>query len=60
MKVLLPKCMYFWYYLHFLLFTMKDVLSQNCKKIFFQPEICIFGRHCSQRTVVRVHVNAFH
>ena len=44
-------------------FYHENLLSQNCKK-YFLPEICIFGqkktlKHCSQRTVVHVYVNAF-
>ena len=46
MKVFWPKYMYFWYYLQFSLFTMKNCLSQNCKNIFL-PEICTSGRNYS-------------
>ena len=47
----------------FAFYNEKKILSQNCKKILFCQKYVHLGEntliHCSQRTVVHVHVNAF-
>ena len=63
MKVFWPKCMYFWYYLQFLLYTMKLFLAKIAKKKkFCQNYVYLVEHtliHSSQRTVVHIHVNVF-
>ena len=47
----------------FFAFYHKIIFSQNCKKIFFCQDYVYLGEHtlihCSQRTVVHIHVNVF-
>ena len=44
-------------------FYQEFFFSQNCKKIFFYQKYVHLGEHtlihCSQITVVHIHVNAF-
>ena len=44
MKASRPKHMHFWYYLQFSLFTMKNCLSQNCKKYFSTRNMYIWAK----------------
>ena len=45
-------------------FYHEHLLSQNCKKIFFYQKYVHLGEntliHCSQRTLVHIHVNLFY
>ena len=60
-KVFWPRCMYFWYYVQFLLFTHEKFLKPKSQRIFFYQKYVHLGEntlvHNSQRTVAHVHVN---
>ena len=57
-EVLWPKYMYFWYYLQFLLFTMKKMFKPKLQKNIFLPDMYIWTKILSY-IVVREHVNVF-
>ena len=62
-EIFWPKCKYFCYYLQFFAVNHENLFYPKLQKMFFYQKYVHFGEHtlihCSQRTVVHIHVNAF-